>query len=421
MFRKLICIVIALSLVLTGCWDRQELNDQAIVLGWGMDLTEEGDYLATANLVLPLASKSGGQQGGEQGGRSGFLTESAYGKNNRDAEQNMQRKLSRVLFPGHRRNIFIGEKLAQQSVFPILDEYGRSPMVRPRTNIFVVKGGTAQEAMSLAYQLETNPAIAVQKIQEKSGAPISRSLLDFFIMANGTGCGVMPALAIVEPERKIEKRSKNDSPPQTTLSLYGAAIFNMSLKLAGYLNYDEYWVRLWLTNRLAFRTFTTLINPVDAEESGGKRAADALSGATKGQAVTVNVDSFKSHIKPVFNDDSLPRFEILLEGNGFIEENDSPLNLSKLANVNKVEGRMNQYLEEKVKRVVTKVQKEFKCDIFGLGDLIHRNHPYRWKKLAGDWETIFPEVPLDIKVKLNLTGTGITGESLLPTREGGEK
>ena len=419
MLRRIIFISLVLSLFLTGCWDRQELNDQAIVLGWGMDLMDNGEYLATANLVLPLASKSGGQQGGEQGGRSGFMTESAYGKNNRDAEQNMQRKLSRVLFPGHRRNIFIGEKLAEQGIFSILDEYGRSPMVRPRTNIFVVRSGTAQEAMSLAYQLETNPAIAVQKIQEKSGAPISRSLLDFFIMANGTGCGVMPALSIETPDVDTEKKTKNDSPPQTTLSLYGAAVFNSQLKVAGYLNYDEFWVRLWITNRLAFRNFTTIINSIDADQPGGA-AADALSGATRGKTVSINVDTFKSHITPVFSDD-LPRFQIVLEGKGYIEENNSPLNLSKPANVKKVEARMNQYLEEKITRVVAKVQKDFKCDIFGFGDSIHRRHPYRWKKLAADWDTIFPDIKLDITVKLNLTGTGLTGESLLPTRDGGEQ
>ncbi|CAH1190400.1 Spore germination protein B3 [Paenibacillus auburnensis] len=419
MFKKIIVLSVALSLVLTGCWDRQELNDQAIILGWGMDLLEDGRYLATANLVLPLASKSGGQQGGEQGGRSGFMTESAYGKNNRDAEQNMQRKLSRVLFPGHRRNIFIGEKLAEQGVFSILDEYGRSPMVRPRANIFVVRKGTAQEAMSLAYQLETNPAVAVQKIQEKSGAPISRSLLDFFISANGTGCGIMPALTILPPEVKIDKKSKNDSPPQTTLGLYGAAVFNGQLKLAGYLKYDEFWVRLWITNLLAFRTFTTIINAVDEDKPGGA-AEDALSGASRGKTVTVSVDTFKSDITPIFTGD-LPRFRILLKGKGYIEENNSPLNLSKPANVKKVEARMNQYLEKEIQKVVTKVQKDFKCDIFGLGDTIHRRHPYRWKKLSADWNTIFPDLDLDITVKLDLTGTGLTGESLLPTREGGDK
>ncbi|MNN31892.1 Spore germination protein B3 precursor [compost metagenome] len=158
---------------------------------------------------------------------------------------------------------------------------------------------------------------------------------------------------------------------------------------------------------------------MDADKPGGA-AEDALSGATRGKTVSVSMDTFKSHITPIFSGE-LPRFRVLLEGKGNIEENNSPLNLSKPANVKKVEARMNQYLEEKIKKVVTKVQKDFKSDIFGFGDTIHRRHPYRWKKLAADWETIFPDIDLDITVKLNLTGTGLTGESLLPTREGGEK
>lgn len=42
MYRKITALFLILPLLLTGCWDRQELNDQAIVLGWGMDLVKEG-------------------------------------------------------------------------------------------------------------------------------------------------------------------------------------------------------------------------------------------------------------------------------------------------------------------------------------------------------------------------------------------
>lgn len=41
MYRKITALILILPLLLTGCWDRQELNDQAIVLGWGMDLEKE--------------------------------------------------------------------------------------------------------------------------------------------------------------------------------------------------------------------------------------------------------------------------------------------------------------------------------------------------------------------------------------------
>ncbi|WP_159881105.1 Ger(x)C family spore germination protein [Paenibacillus puerhi] len=394
-------VCLGASLLLTGCWDRLELNDRAIILGWGMDLAEDGVYLATANIVLPLSGKQGSEHGGGgQSGKTGFLTESAYGKDNSDAAQNMQKKLSRIIFPGHRRNIFIGEKLAKAGVASVLDEYSRNPTVRPRTNIFVVKGSTAQQAMSLSYQLESNPSTAVQKIQEKVGAPISRSLLDFYMMANTGSCGVMPALEISHPEKKYKVEKPTDNPPKTTLELTGAAIFTQQMKLAGYLGPDEFWVRLWLLGKLRYRAFTY-----------------AMSGSR--ETVTVNVNSFKSRIVPVLDGHTVS-FKVLLEGKGFIVENDSALDLTKRKDMEAVQDRISRYLERQTRKTLNKVQKSYKCDIFGFGDSIHRRHPYQWKELKQEWAKLFPSADISVEVKLTLTSIGITGKSLLPSPEKGE-
>lgn len=235
----------------TGCWDRVELNDRAILLGWGMDLTKDGHYLATANIVIPGSSRSSGTAGGE----NSFLIESAYGKSVLDASQNMQKKLSRILFPGHRRNIFIGEELAKHGLAEVLDEYVRNPMARMRTNIFVVKGDSAQRAMSMAYKLERNPAVAVQKIQEKLGVPEARSLLDFFIMLNGEGMPVVPSLRIVQPVKPPNGKSEKPNAPTEIVQFDGTAIFGRDLKLKGYIGYQDYWVRLWTTEGLSGRFF----------------------------------------------------------------------------------------------------------------------------------------------------------------------
>ncbi|MEK8131293.1 Ger(x)C family spore germination protein [Paenibacillus filicis] len=390
----LLVLTFSLSLLLTGCWDRLELNDRAIILGWGMDLADDGTYMATANIVVPLASKTTGSQGEEPGGVTGFLTESAYGKDNLDATQNMQRKLSRILFPGHRRNIFIGEKLAEAGVAQVLDEYSRNPSVRPRTNIFVVKDATAQKAMSLSYQLESNPSTAVQKIQEKIGAPISRSLLDFFMMVNGGSCGVMPALRVAPSESKNKKEKPTDNPPQTTLELIGAAVFDQQLKLAGYLGSEEFWVRLWLTGTLRKRDFTY---PV-----GGPR-----------ETVTVSVNHFENKVIPQVKGNTVS-FNVQLQGYGVVMENESGLDLSKPESLEQIQREMSRHIQRQVKKIVTKAQKELKCDVFGFGDALHKRHPYHWKQMKSDWPQLFLESDIDIEVKFKLTGTGTTGKSLVP-------
>lgn len=59
--------LLCLSL-LTGCWDRTEINDLAFVLAGGFDLAENGQLEATLQIALPTevpTATSGGRQAGK--------------------------------------------------------------------------------------------------------------------------------------------------------------------------------------------------------------------------------------------------------------------------------------------------------------------------------------------------------------------
>lgn len=400
MFKKVTASVLVMALLLTGCWDRIELNDRAIVLGWGMDLLEDGKYLATANYVLPTSPGGSGTAGGAGGGsgQASYFTESAIGINNTDAGQNMQHKLSRLIFAGHRRNIFIGEKLARAGVGPILDEYARSLSIRPRTNVFVVKGGTAQSVMTISYQLEKNPSLAAQKIQEKTGAPVSRSMLDFFISANEIGTGVMPVIRVAKPVMESRKHNKNDSPPQTTLQFDGAAIFDQDLKLKGFLGENQYWARLWVINRLRAYSFP-------------------LSTYSRRGSMVLQASNFKSRITPVVKRNSVD-FKVRLEAQGMIIENNTPLDITNPETLRTVQKEYNRSIKKQVEHIVEIVQKEYKCDVFGFGSTVHRKYPYEWKRLSEDWRDLFPESHIELNVMVTISGTGISGKSLVPQKAG---
>lgn len=74
--RLIICFIILVCMSLTtGCWDEREINDQAIILGWGFDQNEDGDYIGSAQIVVPgeVGEKSSGQG-------KGYMVETATGK-----------------------------------------------------------------------------------------------------------------------------------------------------------------------------------------------------------------------------------------------------------------------------------------------------------------------------------------------------
>lgn len=63
-FRFLIIFVI-LGLM-TGCWDRNEMDDLALVMASGIDLTDDGQLEITLQIALPTGIPSAVQSGERQ-------------------------------------------------------------------------------------------------------------------------------------------------------------------------------------------------------------------------------------------------------------------------------------------------------------------------------------------------------------------
>ena len=107
--HKALCMILVISLCfLTGCWDRTELNDLAIELGWGLDQAKNNKIEISAQFIIP--SKMGMGQSGRSNAGKAFFTESGTGRDTHEAIQMMQTKMSREIFRGHQRVILIGEK-----------------------------------------------------------------------------------------------------------------------------------------------------------------------------------------------------------------------------------------------------------------------------------------------------------------------
>jgi spore germination protein KC len=55
-------------------------------------------------------------------------------------------------------------------------------------------------------------------------------------------------------------------------------------------------------------------------------------------------------------------------------------------------------LEKAVKKA-----KELNTDIIGFGDLIHKFHPKVWQEMIKDYDTLFPELDVEVQPKIIVT------------------
>jgi spore germination protein KC len=362
-----------------------ELNDLAIELGWGLDQAKKNQVQISAQFIIP--SKIGfGQSGRSESGNTVFI-ESGTGKDTLAAVDNMQTKLSREVFRGHRRVIIIGEKLARKGLSSILDTYSRDPDIRLRTDTLIVKGSTAKDFLEASYPLEDIPALGALKEHNQVGGLGDTSLLNFIIASMSEG--ITPVLPVIE---LVHSSKKQDPKSIKGFQMAGLAIFNKDLKLIGTLNTNEGKNYLWLINRLTKQSIT-----VNMPQGKG--------------TASLSLIKMNSKIKPIIQGQTI-KCNIVLSGAGTIRENNTNLNLIESKSVTRLQHILEKEAEKQALQTIEKVQKQYGTDIFGLGEAIHQKYPSQWKGLKKDWTNQFRKVEVSVQANLTIRRVGLTGPSL---------
>lgn len=392
-------VIVSLSLLFTtGCWDRRELNDRAIWLATGWDLGNDSDIQLSGQIVISNNKDSQGSQGGGGGGGNsssmgpGYFTVSENGNNLGDIMQKIQAELSREVFFGQRRMMFIGEEFAKRGLRNELDADVRSANVSLRTDLLIVKGGTAFEGLQPTKSIETPPARAALKKHERVGGRGDTAYLEFLISANKDG--IVPTVAAIELVK-----SKQD-PASQVLRIAGVAIFNKDLKLLGYMNMDEDRDLLWIMGKLNQRIVSV------ASEDGN---------------ASLIVTDLKNKITPKFSNTGQIGFIVKLTGEGELFENNTQLNADKRHDLTLLQKKFEDVVKKQVLQTIHKAQKEFGVDIFGFGEVIHRKHPIKWKELKQDWHPHFSEADVVVEIDLPIKRIGLSGPSLLQTESENHK
>lgn len=375
-FKSWICGIIIFSfLLMTGCWDRIEANDLALIVAGAFDKAPERKVQVTVQVMLP--SSGGPGSGGPSQPKTKFFVETATGIDSEDAAEQIQKKVSRRLFRGQRRVVLIGEEMAKSGVGEILDYISREPENRLHTNVLVVKGGTGYNLLKVEYPLERFPAEAMRKMIN-TGLGEEVTIRDFLIKASSEG--VQPIAAAIE--------SGNG---QDSLKLTGLAVFK-DLKLAGYLNAEETVVYQWATGKFKQGIFTTKV-------PGNEGTVD------------IDVKNASAKLTPEIMDNKV-KIYVKIKGIGAIYGNSTKLDLTEPENIALIQKAFETEIANRVQKLIKAVQKKYDADIFGFGSTVYGHNPREWEELKGNWDKVFSDTQVSVSVDLNIRMTGMSGPSL---------
>ncbi|WP_144547884.1 Ger(x)C family spore germination protein [Bacillus sp. X1(2014)] len=379
--RKLLLGVINVFL-LTGCWNRIEVNDIAIVTAIGLDLVEDNMIRLTLQVAIPTKlGPTGGSSGGGKDHSTFVISEK--GVTVSEAYRNLQMKLSRRVFFSQSRVLLISESLARKGIFNIIDFYTR--FHQPRMNSFIMfTEGAASEVIKNIPNLESVSAEETKELAKLS-VGLKVYVRDFLNMLLTDG------LEPYAPQYKltsVEVDTENESGKIQAIN--GAAVFKKD-KLIGWMDETETRGILWLRNEIEGGVITIT---VPKEKGGGNISFDIIRSKTQilphhehGQMkITVNVASEMSAI-----------------------ENTSKLVLFNPKVIEEIQKNIEKEIKGRIQLVVNTAQKDFQSDIFGFGQAVYREYPKAWNTFyKKNWNHEFSQVEVNINSKVYVRRIGLS-------------
>lgn len=371
--------ILALTAVfLSGCWDRQEVNDLALITAAGFDKKTDNTLELTVLVFVPKAG--GSQQTMDSSGAGDYqtLVRSAEGVTIADAMARLQELLPRQIFWGHTDVFIFNEGLAKEGIAEHVDFIMRHPQLRERGQIFVSKQ-KAKEVLSLLPPLERDLSEVLRELgQHKLGLNVTTKKLSQMLISDSGDCAL--------PWVKILPTEKEQDPKQTIAYLTGTAIFKKD-KMVGLIDDSVTRGVLWLRNEIQLAVIT-----VKPARSDGY--------------ISVNLLQAKSKLKPKIENG---KWKITLTSESFsdIVQNTTNLDVSDPAVIKQLEQRLSQEIEQRIQLARKQVQKKMNADVFGFAEAFHRKYPEIWNKEKNRWNDIFPEVEVTFETKSKIRRQGL--------------
>lgn len=389
-------LALLIPLLLSGCWERKELNEIAFILGMGLDKAESG-YRVTMQVVIP-SSISSQTAGGTSGGGvpvvvSSFTVPTIY-----ESDRQYTLISSRTAYKGHIRVLVIGEELARAGIAEILDVLKRSREPRNDYYVMVAKGTTAEEALKVLTPLDKIPANKLfssldksYKISAKTTAVSLNKFVDDLLYV-----GINPVLTGVEVVGNASEGDKmsnlEQSVPKASLKYRSLAVFKKD-RMVGWLSDEETSGYNYITDNVV-KTSGNLIG-----DDGKPIVIEAIRTTTKRKMKMVGGE---------------PHIYIHVKAECNVQEVHSKDNMEAESVIRQLERKSEERIILRMETAVKQINERYNVDIMGFGQMIYRANPKAWARLQqtkGD--NYLKSLPVHYKATMTINRIGITDKSFI--------
>ncbi len=405
MIRKILALALCILLLIpqTGCWDYVEYNDLAQIIAIGIDFDKQTENIVFTLQFIPT-SKPGRGSGSEEQSKNKGLVHSAADTTLFGALSKLQQVVDKNFFYGYSKILIIGEDAAKNILLPMMEVHDRAPSIRSSTNV-IFTPGKAENVLSTIdsshSEISGNTLSNLLDTASSNGASFSVTIQKFLEMLSISGLeavGPCTTTTIKEPDIKggITENVKANEQKEGKLTVSGLAAFKGG-SLAGWLDQKQSLGFGWITGK-----------KINAYKYTGS------VGETKRDEAYFRVTNSKSKIKVKLINGTVS-IDINVKVTSSLRKYYAFGNTDFLDNkdIKQLEDKLSKSITSDIEAALKKGQKELQSDIFGFGFELFRKYPKLWnQKYEKEWNEIFPEVPVNIKVDAKIINTGTNIRSL---------
>lgn len=363
-------LLLQISVLLMGCWDKIEIEERAYAMTVGIDVNVlESDDPLYVTFVIPNPAAIDGQSDEHN------IIIAGTGSSLYSIKRRFSTRSSKELYLGHLKAVLIGEEIARQPdlLREIFDALEKDPYISRKVRIAIVEG-TAKALLEVEPSIEPNISKYIMEIfsgaHRTNHAPL-QDLNEIFRFLHRNGNGVITKI----------------SPGNEDLKASGAAVFK-NLEFVG-------WIGPEINRGLMFLRDKIDMGGYNVEYKGNKVPIEITHSKTKYHLVEED-DDFKIIV------------DVTLEGDvrQFYFNPEEDILSSDL--LGELELLYKSIILENINGTLSILQNEYGVDVVGFDQYIQKFHPKLWREIKEDYEDIFPQLDIVVNVDASIRRVGLS-------------
>ena len=370
-------ITLIIPLILTGCWDYNDVNRRSIALSVGVDNAANGKGVEFSGENARLGPGKGGkEEGGGQPGSASITSVYTYvsqGKDFEEARKNYNMKTPLTDFSGATRAVVFSKEYAQN--------LGIDSYINRIINLF----GYRSALLIAVSEIPTNELF---NTNIKNDISIGQAIEDTLRQLSEEGSLVYKT--VYEANSDILLKEVGYLMPyigvrDSSVSVLGYAVMGDDSKLIDIIKLNEangvnFIISKNAVKRSTYKCPAHPIQNISVKTSLKKRKVKTF--ATK-DSININIDlDLKSEIQYPYHFESHNKNDI------------KPL-----------EKIIEKKTAEDVLRIIKKSQEEFEIDCFDFARYFRAQNPEAFKRIS--WKEEYPNIKFTVKVKTKLINTNL--------------